>query len=164
MKNVLFRLALILAFIFVGWSASAEQPINIEDSVKKIAKEFDKAEGVDCMILEKGLRLGLVKEAFKAKFGNEFMKDVTSMVIIDYSNASSEVAETFRKRIDSFSNVLQDLKSGKEVVEEGKYEKCYAKTEGLKMYDMMILIEDKESRIYLYMGGVLDAAKMEFNL
>jgi hypothetical protein len=160
----MFRLALILAFIFAGWSASAEQPTNIEESVKNIAKEFEKTKGVDCMILEKGLRFGLVKEVFKAKFGKEFMKDVTSLVIIDYSKASSEVAETFRKRIDSFSAVLQELKSGKEVVEEGKYEKCYAKVDGTNLSDMMIIVEDKESRFYLYMGGVLDATKMELNL
>ena len=160
----MFRLALILAFIFAGWSASAEQPTNIEESVKNIAKEFEKTKGVDCMILEKGLRFGLVKEAFKAKFGKEFMKDVTSIVIIDYSKASSEVAETFRKRIDTFSTALQELKSGKEVVEEGKYEKCYAKVNGTNLSDMMIIVEDKESRFYLYMGGALDATKMELNL
>ncbi len=162
MKKML-RLALILAFIFAGWSASAEQPTNIEESVKNIAKEFEKTKGVDCMILEKGLRFGLVKEAFKAKFGKEFMKDVTSLVIIDYSKASSEVAETFRKRIDSFSAVLQELKSGQEVVEERKYEKCYAKVDGTNLSDMMIIVEDKESRIYIYMGGALDATKMELN-
>ena len=161
----MFRLALILAFIFAGWSASAEQPTNIEESVKNIAKEFEKAKGVDCMILEKGLRFGLVKEAFKAKFGKEFMKDVTSIVIIDYSKASSEVAETFRKRIDTFSTALQELKSEKEKsTEEGKYEKCYAKVDGTNLSDMMIIVEDKESRFYLYMGGVLDATKMELNL
>ena len=164
MKNVLFRSALILAFVFASWTASAVQPVNIEDSVKKMAKEFENTAGVESVVLDGGLGLALVKSMFKAKFGKEFMKDVTSMILIDYSKATNDVANALRKRLDSFSAVLQELELGKGELAEGQYAKCYAKIEAPKISDMMIIIEDKESRLYLYMGGKLNVDKLQLQL
>ena len=163
MKN-LFRFALVFAFVFVSWTASADEPVNIEDSVKKMAKEFENTAGVESMVLDGGLGLALVKSMFKAKFGKEFMKDVTTMVLIEYSKASKEVAETLRKKFDSFSGTLQELKLNKGDLEEGQYAKCYAKIETPKISDMMIILEDKESRLYLYMGGKLNVEKLALQL
>ena len=161
MKKVLLKSVLLLAFVFAGWSASAGQPSDVGESVRKMAKEFEKEKGVECMVVEKGLIIGIIKASFKAKFGKEFMKDVTSMVIINYSEASNEVAETFRKRVDSYAGVLQEMKPNKENTEEGHYEKCYAKLDETSLSDMMILIEDKESRIFLYMDGKLNLEKLQ---
>lgn len=159
MKN-LFRFAVVLAFTFASWTASADQPVNVEESVKKMAKEFENTAGVESMVLDGGLGLALVKGMFKAKFGKEFMKDVTSMVIIEYSKASNEVVETIRKRLDSFSGTLQELKLNSSDMEKGQYMKCYAKIEDIRVSDMMLIIEDKESRLYLYMGGKLNMEKL----
>ena len=164
MKKVLLRSVLICAFMFAGWTASAEQPVKIEESVKAIAAEFQNATGVECMVIDGGFGLGLIKGLFKSKFGKEFMKDVTSMILIDYSKAANEVAEALRKRLDSFSGVLQEFELKKGELAEGQYVKCYAKIEEPNLSDMMMIIEEKGSRMYLYMGGKLNIDKLQLQL
>ncbi|MBP3382427.1 MAG: hypothetical protein J6K78_00770 [Tidjanibacter sp.] len=43
------------------------------------------------MVITQGIQLKLIKSAFQPKLGKEFMKRVTSMVIIDYSKASGAI-------------------------------------------------------------------------
>ena len=80
-----------LSFVFAQWTASAQQAADIEKSVEIIATEFDSTEGVECMVITQGIQLKLIKSAFQPKLGKEFMKRVTSMVIIDYSKASGAI-------------------------------------------------------------------------
>ena len=165
MKQRVLTAILAVAFAFTSIAATAQQTTNIEASVKQIAKEFDNAKGVDCIVLEQGMGLGMIKGLFKSKFGNAFMKDVTSMVIIDYSKASAEICNSIRSKIESTAEHLQVFTLGKEEVKEDQYVRAYATVNGATtITDFMIITEDSEKKTFLFMGGVLNVDKMELNL
>lgn len=156
--------------MLVSWTISAAGPAKIEESVKAIAAEFENVTGVDCMVIQKGEGLALIKSMFNSQFGKKFMKGVTSMVIIEYTEASDEVGNAFRKKIDSFNGVLQELTLGEDESEDGEYVRAYAtiKEGGNKkessISDFMILIEDNESKMFMYMGGEILIDALEFDL
>ena len=162
MKKILLIAILAVASTLTNWSAYAQQTPSVEESVKQIAEEFDGVEGVDCMVLSKGLKLKIVKEAFKPMFGKEFMRDVKFMVIIDYTGASEAVRESFRSKIEAFSGRLQDFNPDKKVFKEDEYVRSYATINGeSSISDFMIISEDKKSAMFLYMGGVLNVEELK---
>ena len=165
MKKNLLTFVLALVLLFISMPVSANQPIKVEDEIKKMAEEYEKIEGVDCMVLEPGGGLGLVKGMFKSKFGSAFMKGVTLMVIIEYSKASPEFRAKLIKKIDSFSGVLQELSPNKGEEQKGQYVKSYGSINGTtSISDFMILMEEGDTRMLLYMGGHLAIDKLEVNM
>ena len=164
MKQRVLSLILAVAFAFTSIAAAAQQTTNIEAIVRQIAKEFDDTKGVDCMVLEKGVALGMVKGAFKPMFGSAFMKNVTSMVIIDYSDASEEICNAIRSKVEGFSKLLDDLTPDKSEQKEGEYTRCYATINGTSISDFMIIMESDKNKMFLYMGGVLDIEKLEMEI
>ena len=165
MKQSLFRAILAVALAFTGLGVAAQQNTNIEERVKQEAAEFDNTKGVNCLVLSQGAGLGMVKTAFKAKFGNAFMKDVTSMVIIDYSDASAEVCSALHSKIASIAEQLQDFTPDNEDAKDGKYVKSYATVQGeTNISDFMIITEDGKDKIFLFIGGILNTDKLELNM
>ena len=164
MKQILLTAILTLSFVFAQWTASAQQAADIEKSVETIATELDSAEGVECMVITQGIQLKLIKGAFQQKFGKAFMKRVTSMVIIDYSKASEAIYNTIRNKIDSITDHLQEFELSKDVAKEGQYVKSYATINSpTSISDFMMIMEDKDNRMFLYMGGVLDIDKLKLD-
>ena len=165
MKLRVLTTILAAAFIFTNLEATAQQKVDIEKSVKQMAAEFDNTKGVDCMVIDQGASLGMIKAAFKPKFGKEFMKDVTSMIIIEYSNATAEVRSAIRAKIESITAHLQDFSPGNGESKDGQYTKGYATINGTtSISDFMIVMEDDDNKMFLYMGGVLNIEKMELNM
>ena len=163
MKKLLLTSVLAVVFILASWSASANQPVKIEASVKQIATDFEKTDGVDCIVVEDGVSLTIIKQLFKQKFGKDFMKGVTSMVIIDYSKASNETYTAIRKRIDAYSATLQVFN----IPDAGDI-KCFASVnnsnETANISNLMVLIENSENRLFVYMGGVINIDKLDLQL
>lgn len=170
MKKKLLSCFLIVASMLVSWTISAAESSKVEESVKAIAAEFENVTGVDCMVIQKGDGLALVKAMFNSQFGKKFMKGVTSMVIIDYSEASEEISNALRKKTESFKGVLQELKLDDKEFEEGEYARVYAtindntNEKEASISDFMILLEDKESKMFLYMGGEILIDALELGL
>lgn len=163
MKKVIFVFAFMLAMIASG-TVYAAKPVKVEDSLKQLAAEYEKVEGMDCMVIQKGEGLGLIKAMFNQQFGRKFMKGVTSMIIIDYTNASEETALALRQRIEAYKEVLDEFDISDEELNEGEYLKSYAKINSkTSISDFMILMEDNESKMLLYMGGELNIEKLDFN-
>lgn len=157
MKRTLFTVAFIIASLLASWTMTATEPKKIEDSVIAIAEEFENIEGISGLVIKKGEGLGLIKAMFNKEFGKEFMKGVTSMVIIDYSSATEEAARSLRSRFDSFKGVLQEIESEEGDLEEGEYIRILATYDEKEdsVSDLILNIEDKESRMVMYMGGKL---------
>ena len=69
---------------------------------------------MDCTTLNKGFGLNMIKVMFNKQFGKEFMKGVTSVTIIDYSDAPQQTRMALRKELDAFTPLLQEYNLGKE--------------------------------------------------
>ena len=97
MENFLKRITLFIAFciasIFAGYTQEATP---VEKLVKEIVKKYEDTKGVDCISVAKGSGLEMVKMMFNKKFGKKFMKGVTAITVIDYSDASQEVCQSLR--------------------------------------------------------------------
>ena len=106
MRKIFLRVILAAIFALAGLTASAQQAVSVEESVKQIVSEFDDIKGFNCMVLSQGLQFKIVKEVFKQKFGKEFMKGVTAITIIDYSNASEQTCQALHKELDAFLSML----------------------------------------------------------
>lgn len=159
MKKI--KTILVLASILVSWTMFAA-PAKIEDSVRKLAADYEKVEGFDCLIIQKGEGLGLVKSMFNQSFGRKFMKGVTSIIMIDYSKASEEKVKEIHGIFDGFSATLEEIDLGEEEIQPGEYLKCFGKVEGKTVSDFMIIMEDAEGKMLVYMGGVLNLEKLDF--
>lgn len=160
MKKIFATSVLAVVFMFASWTALANQPTNIETTVKQIAAEYENRDGVDCIVVEDGASLTVIKQLFKQKFGKDFMKGVTSMVIIDYSKASNETRTAIRKRIDAFSATLQVFN-----ITDGEEIKCFASVsnsnETTNISNLMFLMENSDNRMFVYMGGVINVDKLD---
>ncbi len=116
------------------------------------------------MVITQGIQLKLIKSAFQSKLGKEFMKRVTSMVIIDYSKASGAIYNSIRSRISSLTECLQEFEIDKETIKEGQYVKSYATINSpTSISDFMMIMEDKDNKMFLYIGGVLNIDKLELD-
>ena len=160
----LFVFIMFIACASSCWTAAA-QTTGVEASVVQVVEEFKGAQGVHCIALRKGEGLGLIKELFKAKFGKAFMKDVTFVALIDYTKASADTYKALRAKLDSLSSTLHEFKTEDNTVKEGQCVKSFATLNSdTSISDFMIITEDKEQRIYIYMGGILNLDKLELQL
>lgn len=151
-----------VALTLLSFGATAQQSVNIEPKIKAIASEFENSKGVDCVEISEGLGLTMVKKAFTPQFGKEFMKDVTSMVIIDYSDASNDVCSAIRRRVESLSAYLEEYTPKDNSVKEGEYLKSYATVKDKKhISNFVVITESGKDKIFIYMGGVLNIEKLE---
>ena len=146
-------LSLLLTLVSINvYADSAEK---IEATVDEIAKKYDGVSGVEVISVTKGNGLEIVKMMFKKQFGKEFMRRVTSITIIGYSDAEAAVCESLRKDLDKFISVLEefDLSGNKDVSEKG-YSRCFARrTEAGTLSDFVIAMEQDLHKMVVYMAG-----------
>ena len=140
-----------LSIISIG-GAYAQEPSKIEIKVNELVKKYDDVKGVDCMTVKKGLELKMVKMMFKKQFGKEFMKGVTSITIIDYSDAPQQTCLSLRKEFDAFSSLLQEIKIGEEkVLADIDYMRIFtAKKDDNTLSDFIVVSEDNKQSINVY--------------
>ena len=143
-----------LSIISIG-VAYAQEPSKIEIKVNELVKKYDDVKGVDCMTVKKGLELKMVKMMFKKQFGKEFMKGVTSITIIDYSDAPQQTCLSLRKEFDVFSSLLQEIKIGEEKdLADIDYIRSFAtKKDDNTLSDFIVVSEDKKNKVLMYMAG-----------
>ena len=151
----MFRIMMIAAFIFAAVPAVfAENGSKVEKAVNEIVSKYENTEGVSCMTLVKGGGLEIIKAALNKEFGKSFMKGVTSITLIDYSDASPEICTSLRKEMDVFLTMLQDFKIG-DVNEfaDNDYIRCFAAENDGVLSDFVIAMENGDSKTVMYMAG-----------
>ena len=86
------------------------------------------------------------------------MRGVTGITIIDYSDASEQICQDFRKELDVFASMLEEFGDKEEEKDpEQDYVRCFASVskEDATLSDFLITIEDEEQKMFLYMEGVM---------
>lgn len=136
-------------------TAYAQEPSQVENKIKEIVKQYDAVKGVDCITVTKGSGLGLIKVMLNQQFGKDFMKGVTSITIINYSEASPESCQALRNEIDQLATLLQDFKLGDEKeFAEYSYVKSLATIVGENaISDFIVAMESKDVKTIMYMSG-----------
>ena len=101
MKNRVLKVALFISLVFTSRVLSAEPMSSVETSVRSMVAELDDVKGVNGMVLQKGRGLGVVKAILKPKLGKEFLEGVTTIIIIEYSKASEEIATSIQNSAET---------------------------------------------------------------
>lgn len=162
MKNSVKIIVLFMALSIISiGGAYAQEPSKIEIKVNELVKKYDDVKGVDCMTVKKGLELKMVKMMFKKQFGKEFMKGVTSITIIDYSDAPQQTCLSLRKEFDAFSSLLQEIKIGEEKdLADIDYIRSFATKKGDNtLSDFIVVSEDNKNKVLMYMAGKIKVEK-----
>ena len=157
-KKIVLCIALSLTTIA---NVYAQAPSKIENKVNALVKKYENVKGVDCTTLNKGFGLNMIKVMFNKQFGKEFMKGVTSVTIIDYSDAPQQTRMALRKELDAFSSILQEYNLGNEKeFANNDYIRSFASPiDDKTISDFIVAIENKDSKIIMYMAGKIKVEK-----
>lgn len=149
------RYILLAVFLIAGVTVHAEEPAKIEKAVFDLVSRYEGVEGVETQSFVKGEGLELVKMMLNKEFGRKFMKGVTSIVIMEYKDASQQVCQDIRGELDSFTSILTEIDfNGDEEVSENDFARCFiSESESGSVGDFLIAMEDKETKMLIYMGG-----------
>ena len=154
MKYISKILTVFVAFLLATVSY-AQQPASVEKAVKDIVKKYDDNNGVSCMTVAKGSGLEMLKMVFNKEFGKEFMKGVTSITIIDYSDSPEATCMDIRKDLDVFQTLLSEFDVSEEKqFSDNDYIRCFAtETDSKTISDFVMALEDDKSKVVMYMAG-----------
>lgn len=155
-KKILILVVLCMTTIEVG---HAQESSKVEAKVNELVKKYENVKGIDCMTVGKGIGLSMIKMMFNKQFGKQFMKGVTRITIVDYSDASQQTSLDLRKELDTFIPLLDEIKLGKEKeFADNDYIRSFATLlEDNTISDFIIALENKDSKIIMYMGGKIQA-------
>ena len=136
----------------------AQSSTNVASIMNEIVKKYDNCEGVNCMSVVKGGGLEMIKMTLKNEFGKDFMKGVTSITIIEYSDASEELCVTLHKDLDAFLSILQEHDVSKEKqFSDNDYIRCFSSTsDSGVLSDFVIALENDDSKMLMYMAGKIE--------
>lgn len=157
MKQLMKKMLLLVALCMVTMVASyAQEKSMVEIKVNELVKKYENVTGVDCMTVVKGEGLGMIKTMLNAQFGKDFMKGVTSITIINYSDASQETCIALRQDFDIFKSMLEEFNVGDEKeFADNEYVRSFASAsdDDITISDFIVVIEDKDSKMMMYMAG-----------
>ena len=158
-ESKLLSSLLLTAFI----NCYAQKPSDARDTMDQIVKKYDGKQGITAIKVAKGSGLELVKLMFNHEFGKDFMKGVTSITIIEYSDASPETIQALRNDLDTFTSLLEEFNLNSEKKSaNNNYARCFAtisKEDGT-LSDFIFALEDEESKMFLYMAGVIRVTEL----
>lgn len=139
----------------IGITAYAEESAKIEKAVLDMVSRYEGVEGVEAQSFVKGEGLELVKMMLNKEFGRKFMKGVTSIVIMEYKDASQQVCQEIRNELNSFTSILTEIDfKGDEEVSKNDFVRCFvSEGESGSVGDFLIAMEDNETKMLMYMGG-----------
>ena len=157
MKNMMKRIALLIALVlmtFVG--GYAQEPSQVEKTIDAIVKKYDDVDKVECFTVTKGNGLEMLKMLFNKQFGKDFMRGVTSITVINYSDASEETCQALRKELDAFITLLEEFNlSGEKRFADNDYVRSFASasSDAGTLSDFVVAIEKEDSKMVMYMAG-----------
>ena len=152
MKRILCMVALATLTMM---SSYAQSVVSVK--VDELVKKYDGVKGVTCITVSKKIGLELFKKKFAKQLGKEFMRGVTGITIIEYSEASQETCQALRKEFDSFEPLLEEFDLSKEKDFAGDvYVRSFGHPSGKgTLSDFVMALEDKDSKMFMYMAGVI---------
>ena len=155
MKRIIIRFTLMASILSMAMMTGyGQEASDVDITVKEIVKKYDGKDNVNCMSIVKGGGLELVKIALNKEFGRSFMKGVTSITIIDYSDASEATCTAIRKELQVFSSLLQEFNLNEEKqFSDNDYIKCFASENSGVLSDFVIALEREKSKTVMYMAG-----------
>ena len=155
----MFRIKLIFILLCITsmFNCLAQQPSKVENIVNEVVKKYDGKPGITCITVAKGSGLELFKTMLKQEFGKTFIKGVTSVTIMEYSDAPAETCAALHKDLDLFLSLLQEFDLSKEKdFSDNSFLRCFAsesEAEAGTLSDFVAAIEDDKSKMLLYMAG-----------
>ena len=155
MKNMKRFLTVLMAFtLLTGVSLYAQNPSKIALAMGELEKKYNETKGMDCMTFTKGKGLEMIKMVLNKELGKTFMKGVTSVTIIDYSEASEQVCQSFNKDLDVITTQLKEL--GTEGEKRGTRSfACTSNVDAGKLSDFIIVMEGDGKKTMMYMAGCI---------
>ena len=150
-KIVLFSIAMLMSV-----ASFAQEPSQVEKTVDAIVKKYDDVDKVECFTVTKGNGLEMLKMLFNKQFGKDFMRGVTSITVINYSDASEETCLALRKELDAFITLLEEFNlSGEKRFADNDYVRSFASasSETGTLSDFVVAIEKEDSKMVMYMAG-----------
>lgn len=154
MKHLMIRILLLVASIFVAQNTFARETSKVEKAVDEMVSKYEGASGVTCLTVVKGRGLEIMKAMLNKEFGKSFMKGVTRITLIEYTDASQENCKSLHKDLEVFQTLMDDFDfNNEEEFAENEYVRCFASEEDQALSDFIIAIEDKESKVFMYMAG-----------
>ena len=149
------KLKISLISFFAVIATFAQTPPSADNTIKQLIDRYENTEGVDCIVATKGNGLDLIKMMFNKQFGKSFMKGVTSITVIDYSEASEETCTALHDDLEIFRTILQEYDfSDSEEFKENQYMRCFASaSDSETLSDFLVIIEEGSSKTLLYMAG-----------
>ena len=159
MKHLLNILTLFAALSLTSQvCCHAQQSSDVQSTMDQILKKHEGVRGVTSMKVAKGSGLNMVKMMFNDEFGKDFMKGVTSITIIEYSDASEETCMALRKDLDVFLALLQEFDLSEETkFADEEYVRCFASvSDSDTLSDFVIAMENDDSKMIMYMAGKIN--------
>lgn len=150
-----FRAILLALFAIISITSNAATTEQVDKAVKDIIATYKDAKGVDVVSVTKGNGLELIKMMLKKQFGKEFMRGVTCITVIGYSDADESVCTSLRKDLDKFTSILEEFDlSGNKDFSKNDYVRCFAhRTEDGMLSDFVIAMEKDSMKMVVYMAG-----------
>ena len=156
MKNLVKKLLLLVAVSLVSVTAAlAQEAPKAVARIAEIVAKYEKTEGVSTMVAAKGSGIALMKMMLKDQFGKMFMKGVTNISMINYSEASAEVCESLHADSETLGTLLDEVDlSDSDGTQEFDYARNYISVASeTTLSDFVIAIEMGESKMMIYMAG-----------
>ncbi len=152
MKKLMLFIIVCMLTLTNGYALNSSE---VEAKMNLLVQKYENVKGVDCMTVTRGSGLGLIKTMLNQEFGKDFMKGVTSITIINYTDASQEVCQSLRKELDVFLSLLEEFKDKDEKpTDEQEYSRSLARPiDENTISDFVIAMEDKETKMIIYMAG-----------
>ena len=160
MKNLKRIMMVLGALLTISiFNCAAQKPSDAQTTFDQILKKYEKIEGVTCMSVTKGSGLEMVKMMFNKEFGKDFMKGVTILSFIEYSDASEDICTALHNDLDAFISLLEEIDLSKEKqFSDNKFLRCFATAcDEETLSDFVVAIEDEDSKMLMYMGGKIKA-------
>jgi hypothetical protein len=158
MKRFLFVVSLLAALIFCGKPVLGQEGEKSgKDAVMSFLAKYKDVEGFNEQTFVKGEGLGLIKAQMGKKMGKSFMKGVTVLTMVDYTEVKPQVCDSIHADYNLYFSKFTEVEIPDSTMTEEKYARTFfqVKEDEKAVSDFITVIEDKEMKILLYMGGVI---------
>ena len=156
MKYFMKRIALLIVMIMMTFaSACAQELSQVEKMFDEMVKKYENIEGVECVSVVKGGGLEMMKMLLNKELGKSFMKGVTSITVIDYSDASQETCSALHHDLDVFTSMLGEFNVSEEPsFSDNDYLRSFASvSDDGTVSDFIIAMENEDAKSIMYMAG-----------
>lgn len=155
------KISILIAVLLVAavFNCRAQESTKVVQTMQELMQKYDGIDGINCLTLVKGGGLEMMKMMLNKEFGKSFMKGVTSITVIEYSDASIEVCNSLHKDLDVFTSMLEEFNvSEEESFSDNDFIRCFASSadstaDTAVISDFVIAMEAEKSKMLLYMAG-----------